>query len=253
MVRSESDKTPSANWHIRVSRLLPEVRLALLNIPGVCIGEHTPDEGCKRNHYHIYYPHNLPILKEPFIKFFKTTYNLKIKGQADFACSIPTSFHDWYAYVYGGHTIIGENKCKFCDVYNPKSEAIRTDREIVFNLPEEQRPYKLLPVGSDLVVPTTDDIVGNVIYTQITPQKYATKKEPCYKRFWKDVSSEYTALPTMAVLIQYFIDWSEGAFEYQHVSAPVRYSYRQLCKKFGAEDELVAFDAQCCQRIFSRI
>jgi len=256
MVRPESDKTPSAIWHIRVSRLLDEVRLALQDISGVCIGKHSADSGCSRTHYHIYYPHDKLVVKDTFTKYFKDTYKLHdLKGQSDFGMSIPTSFHDWYSYVYGGHTIVGDNACS-CGEYNKYTEDIRDAEEILFN--QTERPYKLLPKASILnyLKPSNVIVTSNEIqlvnFKQKEPEKYR-KRERMYKLFWNDIKDEFTELPTQLVLIQAFMDWSEGVFEYNNVSAPVRYVYRKLCKKFDALDELHEFDAQCCQRIFSRL
>lgn len=257
MVRQESDSTPSAIWHIRVTRLLDQVRLALQDISGVCIGEHSADSGCSRTHYHIFYSHDKLVVKDTFTKYFKDTYKLHdLKGQSDFGMSIPTSFHDWYSYVYGGHHIEGDNACS-CGKYNKYTENIRDANEILFNQPEINRPYKLLPKLSILSYLTPqntilDTQIQMVNFKQKEPEKYR-KRERCYKLFWNDIQHKFSELPSLSVLEQAFMDWSEGAYELQHVSAPIRYSYRRLCKKFDALDELESFDAQCCQRINSRL
>ena len=255
MVRQESDKTPSAIWHIRITRMLDEVRSALQNIPGVCIGEHSADSGCNRTHYHIFYPHDKLVVKDTFTKYFKDTYKLhELKGQSDFAMSIPTSFHDWYSYVYGGHTIVGDNACS-CGEYNKYIEEIRIAKEIQFN--QTERPYKLLspPNIIDFLKPQNtilDTQIQVVNFKQKEPLKYQ-KRERMYKLFWNDMQDKFSSLPTQAVLAHAFQEWSEGAYEYNHVSAPIRYVYRRLCKKFGNLDALETFDEECVQKILSRL
>lgn len=235
MPRSEKDKIPSATWAIRISRTLDEVRLALKDISGVCIGEHSADDGCSRNHYHIYYPHTKETSKETFTKFFMTKYSLNLKGNKDFAITIPTSFHDWYCYVYGGHT---SQTCD-CGNYIARTVPTRQATEIQFN--DQHRPYALQTYMSDLVTTSpsiTNDVCLNAPNSKenivVLPKKDKSHKDPAYIRFYKYIRDiNYDSCPDMATLCDDWIDWTQGAYELRNVSAPIRYAMVQEAKRFN--------------------
>lgn len=212
---------PSQIWQLRVTRCLLEVRLALRDISGACIGEHAADSGCSRTHYHIFYKHTKVTSHDTFVKYFKTTYNLTLKSNADFACKPSESLENWYQYVYGG----------------PDPSPFRQATEIMFNLPESQRPYPLVPWDDGLII-SDMPLPENLLTTSINvkPVKESSKRDPCYMRFWAYVKDLYTTMPTDTDIVDAWIDWTDGNYELRNVSGPIRYALWRYAKRFNNGD-----------------
>lgn len=137
MVRSKT--LPAREWHVRVSSHLTEVRSALKDISGCCIGEHPEDSGCSRTHYHIWFEDSEVKSRDKFATYFKQLIRCNLNSNKDFAILNVTSFIDWYRYVYG------------------PPDMLRIAWEIQFNKPESERPWPLNPpiIADPLNVVTT--------------------------------------------------------------------------------------------------
>lgn len=170
MTRSKT--VPASHWSVRVTRMLPEVRLALKDISGVAIGEHPKDQGCSRSHYHIYFRDIEIKSPEKFTTYFKSLIpDCTLKGNTDFCITNTETFDGWYQYVYGG----------------PKEEREWRFpiREILFNLPETERPYPLPLIRdiTDLVLPATNVIIPG-------PKKVPNKKKAMRVQFIEHLQSQ---------------------------------------------------------------
>jgi len=228
-----SNNIPGQFWAIRISRLFEEVRLALDKIPGVYIGEHPADSGCSRTHYHIYYTDTKVRGHDNFIKFFKKTYNLEaLKGNKDFAVSMPTSLLDWFQYVYGGPSEDSANVLLDGVMSRPwrMANVIMSNGPLLYPLyPINFQEIPILPHPTDTELAQLQEMT-----VQHVTLKDSQKKEPCYIRFWRyclkeigdrDYGSRGELLEEIG---DAWIDWTDGAYELRNVSAPIRYVLVQL-------------------------
>lgn len=94
-----SKDVPSRTHHLRVSRCLEEVRLALQDISGSIIGEHQADDEVSRTHLHIWLEAESPRTGATAKKILS---HLKLKGNEDWRIRpFPESdFEKWYEYVF---------------------------------------------------------------------------------------------------------------------------------------------------------
>jgi len=190
--------TPLIHHHIRISEVNEPRTNYLKDLSGVVVVIHTE---ASREHYHIYWKHDIPVTRKTFVKHLKEIKEFStLKGQRDFMVSDPGTIEGFWKYTTSGRK---DGKFIVWDNY-AKSGA----RCLYWNLSLPKLPD--YPPRPDLVIATPKDAQVSAIIPVKDPEEKKKKFLKYCREYFLENSDEEISEEKITELLYFY---SKGGFK----------------------------------------